>query len=79
MSDVANPEVLLFASTTQSFLEKEVPLSRLRELLGLDDDQSAAMRRLLGPQPGSLDRSAKSAIVGAGQQSPRIVVVQLAS
>jgi alkylation response protein AidB-like acyl-CoA dehydrogenase len=32
MSDVANPEVLLFASTTQSFLEKEVPLSRLREL-----------------------------------------------
>jgi alkylation response protein AidB-like acyl-CoA dehydrogenase len=32
MSDVANPEVLLFASTTQSFLEKEVPLRRLREL-----------------------------------------------
>src|ERR1700682_4326356 len=32
MSDVANPEVLLFASTTQSFLEKEAPLSRLREL-----------------------------------------------
>jgi alkylation response protein AidB-like acyl-CoA dehydrogenase len=32
MTDVANPEVLLFASTTQSFLEKEVPLSRLREL-----------------------------------------------
>jgi alkylation response protein AidB-like acyl-CoA dehydrogenase len=27
-----NPEVLLFASTTQSFLEKEAPLSRLREL-----------------------------------------------
>ncbi|HTI76027.1 MAG TPA: acyl-CoA dehydrogenase family protein [Mycobacterium sp.] len=27
-----NPERLLFASTTQSFLEKEAPLSRLREL-----------------------------------------------
>jgi alkylation response protein AidB-like acyl-CoA dehydrogenase len=27
-----NPEVLLFASTTQSFLEKEASLSRLREL-----------------------------------------------
>ncbi|MGZ6780187.1 MAG: acyl-CoA dehydrogenase family protein [Mycobacterium sp.] len=32
MSDTTNPEVLLFASTTQSFLEKEAPLSRLREL-----------------------------------------------
>jgi alkylation response protein AidB-like acyl-CoA dehydrogenase len=32
MTDVANPEVLLFASTTQSFLEKEAPLSLLREL-----------------------------------------------
>lgn len=32
MSDATNPEVLLFASTTQSFLEKEAPLSRLREL-----------------------------------------------
>jgi len=32
VTDVANPEVLLFASTTQSFLEKEAPLSRLREL-----------------------------------------------
>ncbi|BBY42930.1 acyl-CoA dehydrogenase family protein [Mycolicibacterium celeriflavum] len=33
MTDSANnPEVLLFASTTQSFLEKEVPLSRIREL-----------------------------------------------
>ncbi|MDQ1549437.1 MAG: hypothetical protein QOD27_1095 [Microbacteriaceae bacterium] len=32
MTDVANPEVLLFASTTQSFLEKEAPLTRLREL-----------------------------------------------
>jgi alkylation response protein AidB-like acyl-CoA dehydrogenase len=28
----ANPEVLLFASTTQSFLEKEASLARLREL-----------------------------------------------
>lgn len=28
----ANPEVLLFASTTQSFLSKEVPLSRIREM-----------------------------------------------
>ncbi|MCT7659646.1 acyl-CoA dehydrogenase family protein [Mycobacterium deserti] len=32
MTDPANPEVLLFASTTQSFLEKEASLSRLREL-----------------------------------------------
>ncbi len=32
MNDTTNPEVLLFASTTQSFLEKEAPLSRLREL-----------------------------------------------
>ena len=32
MTDAANPEVLLFASTTQSFLEKEASLSRLREL-----------------------------------------------
>lgn len=27
-----NPEVLLFASTTQSFLEKETPLRRIREM-----------------------------------------------
>ncbi len=32
MIDDANPERLLFASTTQSFLEKEASLSRLREL-----------------------------------------------
>jgi alkylation response protein AidB-like acyl-CoA dehydrogenase len=32
MTDVASPERLLFASTTQSFLEKEASLSRLREL-----------------------------------------------
>ena len=32
MTDVANPERMLFASTTQSFLEKEASLSRLREL-----------------------------------------------
>ena len=32
MTDSANPEVLLFASTTQSFLEKEVPLSRMRQM-----------------------------------------------
>jgi alkylation response protein AidB-like acyl-CoA dehydrogenase len=32
VSSTTNPEVLLFASTTQSFLEKEAPLSRLREL-----------------------------------------------
>ncbi|UUO00481.1 acyl-CoA dehydrogenase family protein [Mycolicibacterium novocastrense] len=36
MSDSANnrtnPELLLFASTTQSFLEKEVPLSRIRQM-----------------------------------------------
>jgi alkylation response protein AidB-like acyl-CoA dehydrogenase len=32
MTDVANPERLLFASTAQSFLEKEAALSRAREL-----------------------------------------------
>jgi alkylation response protein AidB-like acyl-CoA dehydrogenase len=32
VTDTTNPEVLLFASTTQSFLEKEASLSRLREL-----------------------------------------------
>ncbi|MGV0792469.1 acyl-CoA dehydrogenase family protein [Mycolicibacterium sp. XJ1819] len=32
MTTATNPEVLLFASTTQSFLEKEAPLTRLREL-----------------------------------------------
>ena len=32
MTDAPNPEVLLFASTTQSFLEKEASLGRLREL-----------------------------------------------
>ena len=32
MTDATNPEVLLFASTTQSFLEKEASLPRLREL-----------------------------------------------
>jgi alkylation response protein AidB-like acyl-CoA dehydrogenase len=32
VTDDTNPEVLLFASTTQSFLEKEASLPRLREL-----------------------------------------------
>ncbi|AKS34592.1 acyl-CoA dehydrogenase family protein [Mycolicibacterium goodii] len=32
MTDVANPEQMLFASTAQAFLDKEVPLSRVREL-----------------------------------------------
>ncbi|OBB00795.1 acyl-CoA dehydrogenase, partial [Mycobacteriaceae bacterium 1482268.1] len=32
MTDTTNSEVLLFVSTTQSFLEKEASLSRLREL-----------------------------------------------
>lgn len=32
MTDVANPEQMLFTSTAQAFLEKEVPLSRVREL-----------------------------------------------
>jgi alkylation response protein AidB-like acyl-CoA dehydrogenase len=32
VTEAASPERLLFASTTQSFLEKEAPLSRLREL-----------------------------------------------
>lgn len=32
MTDAANPEQMLFTSTAQAFLEKEVPLSRVREL-----------------------------------------------
>jgi len=32
VTDAANPERLLFASTTQSFLEKGASLGRLREL-----------------------------------------------
>ena len=32
MTDAANPERVLFASTAQAFLEKEAPLSRVREL-----------------------------------------------
>jgi alkylation response protein AidB-like acyl-CoA dehydrogenase len=32
VTDATNPEVLLFASTTQSFLEKEASLARLRDL-----------------------------------------------
>ena len=32
MTDVANPEQMLFTSTAQAFLEKEVPLHRVREL-----------------------------------------------
>jgi alkylation response protein AidB-like acyl-CoA dehydrogenase len=32
VTDAASPEVLLFGSTTQAFLEKETPLSRVREL-----------------------------------------------
>ena len=32
VTEVASPESLLFASTAQSFLEKEAPLSRVREL-----------------------------------------------
>ncbi len=36
MTDVANPEQMLFASTTQAFLEKEASLSRVRELHAAD-------------------------------------------
>jgi alkylation response protein AidB-like acyl-CoA dehydrogenase len=32
MTDAANPEQVLFASTAQAFLDKEAPLSRVREL-----------------------------------------------
>lgn len=34
MTAAANPEQLLFASTAQAFLEKEAPLSRVREIQG---------------------------------------------
>ncbi|NOQ56942.1 acyl-CoA dehydrogenase family protein [Mycolicibacterium fortuitum] len=36
MTDVANPEQMLFTSTAQAFLEKEAPLSRVRELHAQD-------------------------------------------
>ncbi|PND54587.1 acyl-CoA dehydrogenase [Mycobacterium sp. ENV421] len=36
MTDVANPEQMLFASTTQAFLEKEASLTRVRELHASD-------------------------------------------
>ena len=36
MTDVSNPEQLLFASTTQAFLDKEASLSRVRELHAAD-------------------------------------------
>ncbi|MBB3752838.1 alkylation response protein AidB-like acyl-CoA dehydrogenase [Mycolicibacterium sp. BK634] len=36
MTDVANPEQLLFVSTTQAFLEKEASLSKVRELHAAD-------------------------------------------
>lgn len=32
MTDVANPEQMLFTSTAQAFLDKEVPLARVRQL-----------------------------------------------
>ena len=37
MTDVANPEQMLFASTTQAFLDKEAPLTRVRELHAADE------------------------------------------
>ncbi|WP_319432712.1 acyl-CoA dehydrogenase family protein [Mycobacterium sp. RTGN5] len=42
MTDVANPEQLLFASTTQAFLEKEASLSRVRELHAADTSFDSA-------------------------------------
>ncbi|GAY13831.1 acyl-CoA dehydrogenase family protein [Mycobacterium sp. shizuoka-1] len=36
MTDVANPERMLFASTTRAFLDKEASLSRVRELQAAD-------------------------------------------
>lgn len=36
MTNVANPEQMLFASTTQAFLEKEASLTRVRELHAAD-------------------------------------------
>ena len=32
MTDLANPEQLLFASTTQAFLDKEASLTHVREM-----------------------------------------------
>src|SRR5271157_4844641 len=42
MTAVDSPEKILFASTTQAFLQKEVPLSRVRELhaAGVSFDQT---------------------------------------
>ncbi|SBS76357.1 Acyl-CoA dehydrogenase domain-containing protein [uncultured Mycobacterium sp.] len=42
MTDVANPEQMLFASTTQAFLEKEASLSRVRELHAADTSFDSA-------------------------------------
>ncbi|WP_445170002.1 acyl-CoA dehydrogenase family protein [Mycolicibacterium sp. Dal123E01] len=42
MTDVANPEQMLFASTTQAFLEKEGSLARVRELHAADSSFDAA-------------------------------------
>ena len=42
MTDVANPEQLLFASTTHAFLEKEASLSRVRELHAADTSFDSA-------------------------------------
>lgn len=36
MTDLSSPETALFASTSRSFLEKEVPLTRVRELHAAD-------------------------------------------
>ena len=36
MTELANPEQMLFASTTQAFLDKETPLARVRELQAAD-------------------------------------------
>lgn len=42
MTDVSSPEQLLFASTTQAFLEKEGSLSRVRELHAADSSFDSA-------------------------------------
>ena len=61
MTDVANPEQLLFASTAQAFLEKEASLGRVRELHAEDvsfETRLVAARRRTGlGQPAGTRRT----------------------
>ena len=61
MTDVANPEQMLFASTAQAFLDKEASLGRVRELHAdgrlVRDGLVAARRRVGLGQPAGTRRT----------------------